>query len=339
MNPLSWEDFFQHDFNNDGYPTPSDPNAPVFTSPASANVAENTSGTVYTATATDTDTPVTFALGSSKDEGLFSITSSGALSFSSAPDFEAPADSYGVAGDNLYQVDIIATDNVGSQSTHSLDLSVTNINDNAPTITSSSNLSVQTGVVGTIYAASVTDADGDTATFSLGSAKDEGLFNITANGALSFINPPDYNNPTDAYGTPGDNIYHVDIIADDGNQSDTQEVSITVSMAPVMPIIEQFGDVTLYKSDTDGFYYFGSSSDNTLLKISGQGVGEIGAWNLISIEDTGTGTFKGMWKNGNNQSYILWDISANGSYVSHQSVNPLSWEDFFQHDFNNDTII
>ena len=314
-----------------------DGQAPVFTSPTSASVAENSTGAIYNAVATDTDIPVTYALGSAKDESLFSITSSGALSFSSAPDFEDPADSYGVAGDNTYQVDIIATDSVGSQSTHSLALSVTNINDNAPSITSSGSLSVQNGVTGTVYTASATDADGDTPTFSLGSTKDESLFSLTANGALSFNSPPDYNNPIDVHGTPGDNVYKLDIIASDGVQTDTSEVSITVTenTAPEgLTQIEDYGSVTLYEADAGGAYSFDSGS-GTIVAITrnGQpiGSGTYAGWGMLSVEDDGN-MFKALWSKGSD--YTVWDLSSAGAYLSWSYVNPLDWEDFFQHDFN-----
>jgi glucose/arabinose dehydrogenase len=82
--------------------------APSFTSPASVSVTENSSGTIYTATATDPDgNALTYSLSGGADRTSFQISSAGALSFVSSPDFEAPADAN---GDNVYQVDIRVDD-------------------------------------------------------------------------------------------------------------------------------------------------------------------------------------------------------------------------------------
>lgn len=94
--------------------------APTFTSPTAATVPEATAGVFYTAIATDPDgSTVTYSLTGGADQARFRITSSGALSFFSPPDFEAPADAN---ADNIYLVTITASD--GSQ-TATLNLTVT----------------------------------------------------------------------------------------------------------------------------------------------------------------------------------------------------------------------
>lgn len=89
-------------------PTPTAANtAPSFTSPATASVAENTA-LAYQATATDAEgNPITFSIAGGADAALFSITSSGALSFLAAPSFETPKDA---DGNNVYQVTLRAAD-------------------------------------------------------------------------------------------------------------------------------------------------------------------------------------------------------------------------------------
>ena len=71
--------------------------APSFTSGSSVNIAENTSGTIYTAI---TDETVTFSLGTSKDESLFTL-SGNVNAFIAAPDFE---------NQSSYSVTITATE-------------------------------------------------------------------------------------------------------------------------------------------------------------------------------------------------------------------------------------
>lgn len=71
----------------------------------------------------------------------------------------------------------------------------------------------------------VTDVDDDlaTITFQLVGGVDQDLFDLTADGQLSFKIAPDMQNPTDF---DGDNIYEIDIQIFDGD--DTTEQSITV---------------------------------------------------------------------------------------------------------------
>ena len=89
-------------------PTPTPVNQPPsFTSAAAVSVPENTSGTIYTATATDPEgAPVTFSLTGGDDVSLFTLTGAN-LSFKMHADYEAPAD---LNHDNVYQVEITASD-------------------------------------------------------------------------------------------------------------------------------------------------------------------------------------------------------------------------------------
>ena len=106
-----------------GDDTPAPPPAnrpPSFTSPATAHVAENVGGTFYTATAADADgNALTFSIAGGADAARFAMSSAGALSFASPPDFEAPADA---DGNNSYLVQLAAND---GSATATLDLTVT----------------------------------------------------------------------------------------------------------------------------------------------------------------------------------------------------------------------
>ncbi|ATE67558.1 cadherin domain-containing protein [Rhizorhabdus dicambivorans] len=126
--------------------------APSFTSGTTASVAENSSGTVYTAAATDPDgNSLTYSLVGGPDRNAFQISASGALSFVSSPDFEAPADAN---GDNVYQVDIQASD--GSlTATLSLSITVTNGGNDAFRVRRAG-----TGFVQPVFVAPVPDNSG-----------------------------------------------------------------------------------------------------------------------------------------------------------------------------------
>ena len=95
---------------------------PVFTSPATASVVENSTGTVLTAAASDSDgNALTFSIGGGADAALFQITPAGALSFRTPPDFETPGDAN---RNNVYEVTLAVSDGQASAS-QAVQISVT----------------------------------------------------------------------------------------------------------------------------------------------------------------------------------------------------------------------
>ena len=83
--------------------------APTITSGASANFAENGAGIVYTAVGADPDAgaTLTYSLGGT-DAGLFNIDSStGSITFKTAPNFEAPLDN---DSNNIYNITVSVSD-------------------------------------------------------------------------------------------------------------------------------------------------------------------------------------------------------------------------------------
>lgn len=100
-------------------PIPVANSAPLFSSATTATTAENSSGTVYTAAASDADgDPVTFSISGGADQAAFTLTGA-AMSFTTSPDFEVPGDA---DSNNVYEVILAAND--GAQSTL-LNLSLT----------------------------------------------------------------------------------------------------------------------------------------------------------------------------------------------------------------------
>ena len=99
-------------------------NDPMITSPATASVVEGTT-TVLTVTATDADagTTLTYSISGGADRTLFSINrTSGALTFITAPDFEAPGSA---DNSNVYEVEVMASDGTNSD-TQTITITVTN---------------------------------------------------------------------------------------------------------------------------------------------------------------------------------------------------------------------
>ena len=202
-------------------------NAPVFTSPATANVEENQTA-AYTAVATDADgDDLTYSL-SGTDAALFTIDpATGVVSFNEAPDVEAPSDAN---GDNVYDIIVTASDNTGGtpDTNQAVAITVTGVNDNSPVFTSPATANVEENQTAA-YTAVATDADGDDLTYSL-SGTDAALFTIDpATGVVSFNEAPDVEAPSDAN---GDNVYDIIVTASDntGGTIDTnQAVAITVT--------------------------------------------------------------------------------------------------------------
>ena len=134
-----------------GGSTPTN-SAPVFSSAASLSVVENATGTIYTATATDAENnALTFSITGGADRAAFQITSGGALSFVTSPDFEAPADA---DRNNVYQVEISVSDGTN---TTALTLNVTVTNDPNDAFRTRR---VATGLSGAVFLATVPDNSG-----------------------------------------------------------------------------------------------------------------------------------------------------------------------------------
>ena len=109
-------------------PPPPSNTAPVFTSPAAASVDENTSGLIYTAQTSDGQADaVTLSVIAGGDEDAFAINlTSGEISLDDPLDFETPVDG---DGDNVYEINLRATDSSGASTTLNLQISVSNVDE------------------------------------------------------------------------------------------------------------------------------------------------------------------------------------------------------------------
>ena len=223
---------------------------------ASVEFPENSTAVVYTAAATDPEgDAITYSLGGA-DVDLFTIdTGSGAISFNTIPDYEAPSGT-----DNNYNLTIFASDPLGNQSQQSLEVTVTNLNDNAPEFASASDsVGVSENSSGTIYTASATDVDNDSLVYSVAGA-DVNLFAIAiSSGELRFINAPDFENPLDG---DADNAYELEISASDGADSATLMLSVVVADAnDNAPGFASASDSVQVNEDIGGVIYTANATD------------------------------------------------------------------------------
>ena len=224
---------------------------PTVTGLATVDYAENGTDAIATYTIADADVSDTVSVSAltGDDASQFSRTTTdnndgtvtAKLNFIAAPDFEAPTDS---GGDNDYEVTLSGSD--GSNTTDlDITVTVTGVNDNNPTLTGPTTLTVAentptTTVIATYMA---TDADGDVITFELGGGSGSGAdrfdFIIDGNtGVLTFANPPDFETPADL---DTNNVYEMIMRALDGSPVDPDtnyslalNVTVTVTDLPAV---------------------------------------------------------------------------------------------------------
>ena len=165
--------------------------APTITSSATANALNENSGAgqvVYTATSTDTGDistgPIQYSLAPGDDAAAFSIAAtSGAVTLIENPDFETLSS---------YTFTVIATDAAGNSTQQTVSLSVNDVDENAPPITSGATaapIDENSGAGQAIYNATA----GETVTWSLAPGGDSGAFSIdTSTGEVTFAIDPDH---------------------------------------------------------------------------------------------------------------------------------------------------
>ena len=164
------------------------------------------------------------------DAAAFTIDSTtGELRFTTGRSFEAPTDA---GGNNVYDVQVRATDSGGLTDTINYAVTVANVAE-APVISSNGGadfafVSVPENVTGTI--ATVAATDDDTAgpiAYSIFGGADAADFAIdAATGALSFLAAPNFEAPADA---DLDNSYQVVVRATSGGLTDDQTLNVFVT--------------------------------------------------------------------------------------------------------------
>ncbi len=216
-------------------------------STAAVDAAENqTAVTDVNATDANAGDTLTYSKSAGADQALFAIDgTTGVLTFITAPDYETPTDA---GGNNVYDVTVQVSD--GSLTdTQDIAVTVTNVNDVAPQITSDgagptaavSAPENQTAVTDV----NATDADSVTLTYSISGGADQAKFDIVSNtGVLTFITAPDFETPTDV---GANNVYDVIVQVSDGSLNDTQAIAVTVTDAGenVAPVITSDGGGSL----------------------------------------------------------------------------------------------
>jgi hypothetical protein len=185
---------------------------PLIVSAPTLAVDENVETAIYTGEALDPNQGdiLTWSL-EGADASQFTLdAATGELTFQTAPNFEAPADS---DGDNDYEVLLTVSDPAGLSTTLPLTVTVNDVNE-PPVVTAAEAATVDENTLEVAYTATATDPDaGDTLTWTL-SRTDAALLSVNeSTGAVTFKAAPNFEVPQDAN---QDNVYEFTVTATDG---------------------------------------------------------------------------------------------------------------------------
>ena len=220
---------------------------PTIISTDMASVVENSAlaGTLITVVAIDTEDtaanlPLTFSISGGADAGEFQLNQAGELTFIDEKNFEAPTDA---DTDNVYEVEVSASDSDGQAAVQSIMVTVQNIND-LPVISSDNG-----GLIGISHAENVDavtqivasdEEDGTNLAYTISGGDDAAQFTLDGvTGELSFASTPNFETPLDA---DMDNTYLVQVAVDDteGGQV-TKDIIVHVTDVSEPPVITSDG--------------------------------------------------------------------------------------------------
>ena len=210
---------------------------PTFTTAADAlMIMEGETALVAMIEVIDQDgDPVTLALTGGADQARLRLTGS-ALSFIRAPDFENAGDA---DANNIYAIEITAISTSSTTTTgtgaivlsavRTFNITVTDVDDNAPEFTSPTAFQIQSGetAVATLEATDADAGDTETIVFALSGGADQTQFSLTSAGVLSFTSAADFAEPTDA---DADNIYAIEITLTSGSRPHVTEVALEIEV-------------------------------------------------------------------------------------------------------------
>jgi uncharacterized protein YjiK len=171
------------------------------------------------------------------------------------------------------------------------------------------------------------DADGDTIAYSISGGADAARFAInSSSGVLTFVSPPDFENPTDV---GGNNVYDVVVRASDGSLFDEQAIAVTVTDVPegassplyftllgpttVGGIAVQDEDVVFFNGSTFSLAFDGSDVGITSLRIDA--FARLDATRLLFSFDT-PGAVPGIAGTTDDSDIVLFTATSLGGVTS-----------------------
>ncbi|WP_345252518.1 cadherin repeat domain-containing protein, partial [Kangiella taiwanensis] len=220
--------------------------------PIAESTPENTAHTTAPADLSPGDAPVgtvTYTITGGADQALFTIDANTGELTLPAQDFEAPADAN---ADNVYEVQITATDSDGNTADELATVEVTDVAETANLDIAPIAESTPENTAHTTAPADLSpgDAPVGTVTYTITGGADQALFTIDANTGELTLPAQDFEAPADAN---ADNVYEVQITAtdSDGNTADelaTVEVTDVAETAnlDIAPIAESTPENTAH---------------------------------------------------------------------------------------------
>ena len=213
--------------------------APSFSSSSTFGVDENTTavGTVSAGDSDEDDDVSSYEITGGADRSRFTINSTtGALAFNNAPNFESPRDAassdpVNAAGNNEYLMVVTAKSGSGARemsAEQTITVTVRDVNE-PPTMSATAAFDVDenTTAVGTVVASDV-DAGDQITGYEITGGADRSRFTIgRTTGALTFSPAPDFENPTD---TGNNNEYQVVVTAKGGAGAREMSVEQTITV-------------------------------------------------------------------------------------------------------------
>jgi serralysin len=299
-------------------------NAPTFMSATAVDFNENATGTVINVDAreeynpngshtlgTPVDLNITYTL-SGADASQFEINANnGVLTFINQPDFEAPADA---DGNNVYEITVTADDGLSTQ--QNITITVTD-GAEAAIFTSSASVTLEENHTGTVLDVdAIAFGETDPAvgiTYSISGGSDLDDFEINnASGVLTFVNIPDFENPSDAN---TDNIYAISVTASDGAFNTTQEITVEITNGDDVPVFTS-GTTASFVENGTGVVYTATATD--LESTPTFSITQGGDNDLFNLSSVGELTFKAAPD---------FEIPEDGNSDNHYEIEILATDD------------
>ncbi|WP_420318203.1 cadherin domain-containing protein [Ekhidna sp.] len=303
-------------------------NPPVFTSSDVADFNENGTGSVLDIDANDgdggiDDDNITYAINGGADQTLFNLDiNDGVLTFISSPDYDIPNDAN---TDNDYELEISADDGINT-TIQSVVITVLDVNED-PVFTSTNTADFDENATGAVIDVDANDGDTGTndlgITYSISGGDDQSEFNIDEdNGMLTFLTAPDFEDPQDAN---LDNVYEVQVTADDGVNTTDQLLTITIIDLMDIPSLNYaagFNIQTAFLNDTrsvideeDGSRDVEFSSDGLKMYLLGSGNTIIHQYSLSDPFQISTATFMDTFIDAQGSSGFSLTFNNDGSQL------------------------
>jgi hypothetical protein len=234
-----------------------DETAPTITSGDSVSIDENSGAgqVIYTATAddsTDVSEGLSFSLAAGSDSELSIDSATGEVTLATDPNFEAQS---------LYSFTVVATDGANNSADQQVTITVNNLDEVAPTITSADTATAideNTGAGQVVYTAIADDSSdvSNGVTFSLSDESDSALSIDASTGEVSLTTDPDFETQSQ---------YSFTVIASDGVNADAQQmVTLDINnIDEVAPVITSDAGSSIDENSGAGQVIYTATADDS----------------------------------------------------------------------------